>query len=77
MDFMGVGPLELLLIIFIMFLVFGPGKLPEVARGLGRGLRGLRKEWSEFTREMDREVKDTKDAVAKAVDEGKAAGKPG
>jgi len=67
MDFMGIGPLELLLVIFIMFLVFGPAKLPEVARGLGRGLRGLRKDWSDFSRDLDKEVKETKDTVTKAV----------
>lgn len=74
MDFMGIGPLELLLIILVIFIVFGPGRLPEVARGLGRGLRGLRKAWFEFTRELDKEVKDIQSTVAKDEDsEGKGS----
>lgn len=38
-----IGPEELILILVIALLVFGPSKLPEVARSIGRGLREFRR----------------------------------
>ncbi len=35
-------PMHLLLILGITLFVFGPRKLPELGRGLGEGLRGLK-----------------------------------
>jgi sec-independent protein translocase protein TatA len=35
-------PMHLLLILGIVLVVFGPKKLPELGRGLGEGIRGLR-----------------------------------
>lgn len=42
----GIGPLgvpELLIIAFIVILVFGVGRLPEVGGALGKGIREFRK----------------------------------
>lgn len=38
---MGVG--ELLVILVIILIIFGAGKLPEIGEGLGRGIRNFRK----------------------------------
>jgi len=38
----GIGPWELILILVIALVVFGPGKLPEVGKSLGKGLREFR-----------------------------------
>lgn len=38
-----VGPAEILVILVVALLVFGPKRLPEVGRQVGRGLRELRK----------------------------------
>ena len=35
-------PMHLLLILGIVLVVFGPRKLPELGRGLGEGIRGLK-----------------------------------
>jgi sec-independent protein translocase protein TatA len=35
-------PMHLLLILGIALFVFGPRKLPELGRGLGEGIRGLK-----------------------------------
>jgi sec-independent protein translocase protein TatA len=35
-------PMHLLLIFGIVLVVFGPKKLPELGRGLGEGIRGLK-----------------------------------
>ena len=39
---MNLGPLELGLILVIVLLIFGAGKLPEVFRSMGEGLREFR-----------------------------------
>ncbi len=38
-----IGPLELAIILLIVVLVFGVGKLPELGAALGRGIRDFRK----------------------------------
>lgn len=37
-----VGPLELAIILIIALIVFGPKKLPELGRSMGRGIREFR-----------------------------------
>ena len=39
---MNLGPLELGLILVIVLLIFGAGKLPEVFRSMGQGIREFR-----------------------------------
>ena len=34
-----IGPLEILIVLAIALIVFGPKRLPELGRSLGRGLR--------------------------------------
>ena len=36
------GPTELLLILAIVLIIFGGRKIPEIARGLGEGIRNFR-----------------------------------
>ncbi|MGH9024684.1 MAG: twin-arginine translocase TatA/TatE family subunit [Acidimicrobiia bacterium] len=40
---MQVGPLEVLVILVLALLVFGPNKLPELARTVGKGMREVRR----------------------------------
>jgi sec-independent protein translocase protein TatA len=40
----GLGIGELLVILIIVLIIFGAGKLPEIGEGLGRGIRSFRKE---------------------------------
>lgn len=39
----GLGIGELVVILVIIMIVFGAGKLPEIGEGLGRGIRNFRK----------------------------------
>ncbi|ACY49377.1 twin-arginine translocase TatA/TatE family subunit [Rhodothermus marinus] len=50
--FGNIGAPELLLIFLVVLLVFGAKRIPEIARGLGRGIR----EFKEATREISREI---------------------
>ncbi len=56
MDFLGIGPLELLLILLLAFLVFGPGKLPEIARGVGKFVREFKKYSMSLTNDLKNEI---------------------
>ena len=44
------GP-ELLVIVFVIVLLFGAKKLPELARGIGQGIREFRKAANDSTLE--------------------------
>ena len=37
------GPTELILIFLIVLLLFGANRIPEIAKGLGRGIRDFKK----------------------------------
>lgn len=39
----GIGVPELIIILIIGLIVFGPGKLPEIGRGLGKTIREFRR----------------------------------
>jgi sec-independent protein translocase protein TatA len=39
----GLGAPELIVILVVALLIFGPGKLPEIGGALGRGIRDFRK----------------------------------
>ena len=40
---MGLGITELLIILVIILIIFGAGKLPELGDGIGRGIKNFRK----------------------------------
>jgi len=40
-------PMHLLLILFIVLIIFGPGKLPEIGAGLGKSIRSFKKAMSD------------------------------
>lgn len=50
---MNLGPWEILIIIFIILLLFGGKKFPELAKGLGKGLREFKKSVKEPEEEED------------------------
>lgn len=44
MFFLGpVGPMELLLILLVVLIIFGAGRLPEIGEGLGKGIKSFKK----------------------------------
>jgi len=51
----GIGPQELIVILVLVLLLFGGKKLPELAKGLGKGIKEFRKASSS----IEEEVKDS------------------
>jgi len=39
----GIGVPELIIILVIVLIIFGAGKLPEIGSGLGKGIRNFKK----------------------------------
>ncbi len=71
MDFFGIGSLELLLILFVLLIVVGPARLPEVVGAIGRGVRKFKEATNELSKdfkEMADEVKDSGKEVSSSVE---------
>ena len=51
------GGLEFGFLLFIAFLLFGPKKLPEIARTLGKGMAELRRASNELKSSLEEEIK--------------------
>lgn len=65
--FGNIGMTELLVIFIVVLLLFGPKKIPELARGLGRGLQEFKKAAEDVKRELSVEddVKSLRDSAEK------------
>lgn len=59
MDFLNVGPWELVLVLIIAILVAGPRRMVEIARTLGQYSRQLRDLSREFTSALQAEIQAT------------------
>ena len=58
----GIGMPELIIILVIILIIFGAGKLPEIGKGLGKGIKNFKKSFNE-----NEEIDDT--ASSKHLDE--------
>jgi Tat protein translocase TatB subunit len=48
-----IGPAEILVVVLVGLLVFGPTRLPEIGRQVGRGLREVKKLQTALKDELD------------------------
>lgn len=39
----GLGPMELTIILVIILIIFGAGRLPEIGSGIGKGIKNFKK----------------------------------
>ena len=53
-----IGGTEIIFVLFIVVLVFGADKLPEIARGLGKGMRQLRDASNDIKQEVTKSAKE-------------------
>ncbi|WP_379661361.1 Sec-independent protein translocase subunit TatA/TatB [Pseudopedobacter beijingensis] len=54
--FLNIGAQETVVIVFAILLLFGGKKLPELARGLGRGIREFKDASDDVKREINRNI---------------------
>jgi sec-independent protein translocase protein TatA len=54
----GFGPQELLLIVLVVFLLFGATKLPQLAKAIGQSKRAFKEGLEEGEKEERKEVKE-------------------
>ncbi|MFB8792683.1 MAG: TatA/E family twin arginine-targeting protein translocase [Microcoleus sp.] len=64
MNIFGIGLPEMAVIFTIALLVFGPKKLPEIGRSMGKAIRGFQDASRDFESEFKRETKQLEEAVA-------------
>ncbi len=64
----GMGPGEIIAVILLIIVFFGAKKIPELARGMGRGIR----EFKEASREVKKEIESS---VQDAPESGKTENK--
>jgi Tat protein translocase TatB subunit len=63
MEFFGMGPLEILLILIVGLIAFGPGKLPQMARNLGKGIITLKKTAADIKEDITKEFEELEEEV--------------
>ena len=56
----GLGTGEVILILLFIVIFFGPKKIPELARGLGKGIRQFKDATSDIQREITQSSSDLK-----------------
>ena len=54
----GLGWQELLIILVIALIIFGPRKLPEIGKSLGQAINGFKESTKKATEEVKKEFKD-------------------
>jgi sec-independent protein translocase protein TatA len=60
MEIFGMGMWEILLIIVIAIIIWGPANIVGFSKGLGRLVRNLKKMTSDFTNQVSSEVEEKK-----------------
>jgi sec-independent protein translocase protein TatA len=56
----GLGTMELVIILVIVFLVFGVSKLPQLGKGLGEGIKNFKSAIKEINKDPDEKPTDEK-----------------
>ena len=69
MNIFGVGLPEVTVILILALLIFGPKKLPELGKQLGKTLKSLKKASNEFQNEIDQVMNEKdKDESPKSIE---------
>ena len=58
-----IGPGELILVLVIVLIIFGPGKLPDIGSAIGRGVREFRKASTDLEESIRGETKPSSDTT--------------
>ena len=66
---MNLGFPELMVIFTVALLVFGPRKLPEIGRSLGRSLNEFKRATNDLKRTWETEVRSEEEDLRRAIDQ--------
>lgn len=66
---MRIGFLELIVIVGVAFIVFGPDKMPEFARTVGKALKELKSVTGELSKEMKESIAEPLEEIQKPIKE--------
>lgn len=61
--FLNIGTSEMMLILFVALFLFGGKKLPELARGLGRGIREFKDASETIKRDINEQINSFEDEI--------------
>jgi sec-independent protein translocase protein TatA len=64
----GMGPWELLVVFLVILLLFGAKRLPEIAQGMGKGIREFRKAMKDTTSEIKGSLDEEPSSTAKPAE---------
>lgn len=67
--FLNIGTPELMFILLVALLLFGGNKLPELARGLGKGIREFQDASENVKREIHRNINEVKNNMEESVND--------
>lgn len=67
--FLNIGTPELLLILLAVLLLFGGNKLPELARGLGKGIREFKDASDNVKREIHRNINEVQQNIEETAND--------
>jgi TatA/E family protein of Tat protein translocase len=62
-----IGAPELIIIFVVALIIFGPKKLPELGKGLGKGLAEFRKASSELKSTIEQEVRNVESGPSATI----------
>ncbi|PKM75886.1 MAG: hypothetical protein CVU90_15320 [Firmicutes bacterium HGW-Firmicutes-15] len=71
-----IGPWELALILLVALIVVGPGKLPEVAKSIGKGINEFKKVTTGYKKEFQDAMDGVESPVKQLVEEPQMAPAP-
>lgn len=57
---MNIGTSELIIIVFVILLLFGGKKIPELMKGIGKGVRSFKKGMNEIEDEINKPIEEDK-----------------
>jgi len=60
---------EIFVILLVVFIIFGPDKIPEIARWIGKSMNEIKRATSEITDEIAKETKDIRETTDKLKDD--------
>ena len=64
MNIFGIGLPEMAVIMGVALLIFGPKKLPEIGRSMGKAIRGFQEASKEFQNEFQKEAEQLEEAIS-------------